>query len=216
MKRAKRPPGRSKAAALQKGKQQPARQNPARWITAIQPDWEDDHNGGGASSMRSRKGDTVMRQLKGPGPGSDLEAMLVRLSELYDFAPIPYVSFDRVGRIEEINFAAAKLMGKPRNAILGQPFASFVAKIDRTKFQRHLLSCRGRQSKAETDLTLRAGSDRIPVRLSTTPTFATLSGGVVLYQTVVYDLRERMAAEAAFRKGEERFRRYFDLGLVGI
>src|SRR5439155_19164286 len=43
-------------------------------------------------------------------PKSELEAAIQRYVDLFDFAPTGYVSFDRVGRIEEINVAAAQLL----------------------------------------------------------------------------------------------------------
>ena len=40
-------------------------------------------------------------------PGTALEAAIQRYVDLFDFAPIGYVSLNRVGHIEEINLAAA-------------------------------------------------------------------------------------------------------------
>jgi PAS domain S-box-containing protein len=150
-------------------------------------------------------------------PATNFEAAMVRLVELYDFAPIPYVSFDWVGRVQEINFAAANLLAKPRKSLLNQPFSLRVAEADRNTFLSHLYRCRSQQRQIETDLKL-VGKNRelIPVRLSSTPTTSFVSSGAHLYQTVIFDLRERLAAEAALRKSEQRFRRYFDLGLIGM
>lgn len=142
---------------------------------------------------------------------------MIRLAELYDFAPVPYVSLDRVGRVQEINFAAANLLSKTRNALLGRPFSLCVADGDQAIFLRHLLQCRLQEKPVETDLKL-IGKDReqIPVRLAATPIASFVTSGARLYQTVIFDLRERLAAEAALRQSERRFRRYFDLGLIGM
>ena len=56
-------------------------------------------------------------------PKTDLEAAIQRYVDLFDFAPIGYVSFDRVGHIEEINVAAARLLGDSRDRLIGRPFA---------------------------------------------------------------------------------------------
>ena len=73
-------------------------------------------------------------------PKSELEAAVQRFVDLYDFAPIAYVSFDRGGRIEEANLAATELLGVPRDLLIGRPFALYVADVD--LFMRHLLYCR--------------------------------------------------------------------------
>src|SRR5215469_9196772 len=51
------------------------------------------------------------------------EEAIQRYVELYDFAPTGYVSFDRSGRIAEINLAAARLFGLHRERLIGLPFA---------------------------------------------------------------------------------------------
>lgn len=49
--------------------------------------------------------------------------------ELYDFAPIGYITLNDSGRIEEANFAAASLLGTERGKLLeGQTFAGFIAR----------------------------------------------------------------------------------------
>ena len=142
---------------------------------------------------------------------------MVRLVELYDFGPVPYVSLDRAGRAQEINFAAANLLAKPRNTLIGRPFSLWVVPADRTVFLRHLFQCRLQDKPVETDLKLLGKNrEQIPVRLSSTPTASFVSDGARLSQTVIFDLRERLAAEAALRQSERRFRRYFDLGLIGM
>src|SRR5438874_5074983 len=85
-------------------------------------------------------------------PKTELEAAIQRYVDLYEFAPVGYVSFDRVGRIEEINLAAGQLLGRPRHQLLGHPFAMFVAKTDAQLFLHHLLHCRSADDMIETEL----------------------------------------------------------------
>src|SRR4051794_16701171 len=49
-------------------------------------------------------------------PQTELEAATQRFVDLYDFAPIAYVSFDRAGRIEEANLATTALLGVARDS----------------------------------------------------------------------------------------------------
>jgi PAS domain S-box-containing protein len=127
-------------------------------------------------------------------PKNELEAAIRRYVDLYDFAPIPYVSFDRSGRIEEANLAATELLELPRDLMIGRPFALFVSDLD--LFLRHLLYCRTSDQRVETELRLKARKDElIPVQLSSTPITSTSKNGARLYQTALIDLRERKRAE---------------------
>ena len=67
-------------------------------------------------------------------PRTELEAAIQRYVDLFDFAPIGYVSFDRVGHIEEINVAAARLLSASRDRLIGRPFALYVTKEDSALF----------------------------------------------------------------------------------
>src|SRR5947208_15441564 len=138
-------------------------------------------------------------------PKTELEAAIQRFVDLYDFAPIAYVSFDRAGRIEEANLAATELLGEPRDLLIGRPFAFYVGDLD--SFMRHLLYCRTSQQQVETELQLkpRKGA-RILALLCSTPITSTTRNGALLYQTAIMDLSERKAAEAKLRASEERYR----------
>src|SRR6478735_6334182 len=95
-------------------------------------------------------------------PKTELEAATQRFVDLYDFAPIAYISFDRAGRIEEANLAATKLLGVARDLLIGRPFAFYVADLD--SFLRHLLYCRTTHEQVATGLELKPRKgQRIPV-----------------------------------------------------
>src|SRR6184192_2958289 len=46
-----------------------------------------------------------------------LEESRDRYADLYDFAPVAYVTFDRNGVVEDINLAGARLLGTERGRI---------------------------------------------------------------------------------------------------
>src|ERR1700741_2862477 len=101
-------------------------------------------------------------------PKTELESAIQRYVELYDFAPIAYVSFDRAGRIEEVNLTATELLGVPRDLLIGRPFAFYVADLD--LFLQHLLYCRTSEQQVETELRLKPRKgEPFPAQLISTP-----------------------------------------------
>ncbi|MBL0224708.1 MAG: PAS domain S-box protein [Geobacteraceae bacterium] len=69
----------------------------------------------------------------------EIEVSRNKYSELYDFAPIGYFTFDAHGRIMEVNLTGAQLLGTERGQLAGKQFASFIADADgREIFSGHL------------------------------------------------------------------------------
>ena len=121
-------------------------------------------------------------------PKTELEQAIQRYVDLFEFAPIGYVTFDRVGRIEEVNFAAVRLLGRSRTQLIGITFAICVAKEDTQLFLHHLLECRSSDRPVVTELNLkRPDGGKIPALLSSTATLALMKDGARLYQTAIFE-----------------------------
>ena len=150
-------------------------------------------------------------------PATALEAAIQRYVDLFDFAPIGYVSLNRVGHIEEINLAAAQLLGGSRDRLIGKPFALYVTKEDSVLFLNHLLRCRSSESRVETELHLKKRSGEIMLaHLASSPMTSSMRDGVLFYQTAIINLTERKRAEEAIRQSEKRYRTLFDLVPVAL
>jgi two-component system sensor kinase FixL len=171
----------------------------------------DGANGRQALSAKSTAG-PIFRQ-----PKTELEQAIQRYVDLFDFAPIGYVTFDRTGRIEEINFLAVGLLGRSRKQLSGMTFAVCVAPEDTQRFLHHLFECRSSDGPVVTELNLKsAGGEIIPVQLSSTAMFALPKDGARLYQTAILDLRERKQAEQALRESQQRLQATYERAPIGI
>jgi PAS domain S-box-containing protein len=69
---------------------------------------------------------------------SEVEAALARANDLYDFAPVAYLTVDHAGGILQTNVAGAYLLGQERAALLGQSLAGFVIDDDVPAFRAFL------------------------------------------------------------------------------
>jgi PAS domain S-box-containing protein len=66
---------------------------------------------------------------------SELEQARDRYADLYDFAPIGYLSLDQHGTITEINLAGAALLGRARRFLIGLSLPSLIAGEHRERFR---------------------------------------------------------------------------------
>src|SRR5262245_20939968 len=74
------------------------------------------------------------------GARLEVEALLARYTELFDFAPIGYALLDAAGLIVELNHSGARILGTYRSAVVGKPFARAVATEDLQTLQALLES----------------------------------------------------------------------------
>ena len=68
---------------------------------------------------------------------SDLEASRDSCSDLYDFAPMGYVTVSEKGFILQANLTIAAMLGVERNLLIGKPFSGFVKEEDQDVFYLH-------------------------------------------------------------------------------
>ena len=99
-----------------------------------------------------------------------LEAYRDRYVDLYDFAPVGYVTFDEDGYIQEINLAGAAVLGKDRAELTGYLLADHLLGPDKQAFLTHVRQCCEENRDVTTELSL-IGEDgqSHTVRLHSTP-----------------------------------------------
>ena len=77
----------------------------------------------------------ALRQAK-----ADLEDARDRYVDLYDFAPVGYLTLTPEGMISEINLTGATLLGMERKNLLHRHFNSFIVSEEHAHWNRHFLS----------------------------------------------------------------------------
>ena len=85
---------------------------------------------------------------------TELEAGLARYSDLYDFAPLAYVTLDRDGTIQKANLAGARLLGLERGRLVGARFGLLVTPVCRSTLVAFLQKVFGSQASETCDVGL--------------------------------------------------------------
>ncbi|MEO8900866.1 MAG: ATP-binding protein [Polyangiaceae bacterium] len=137
-----------------------------------------------------------------------LELARARYFDLYDLAPVGYLTIGENGIVLEANLTAAGLLDLTRSAIVKQPWSRFVLPADQDIYYTHrrqLLSS-GAPHGCELRL-LKSSGEPFWVRLE-----ARLAEGderTRVCRTVLSDISERKRAEETLRSSEARHRTLF-------
>ena len=111
-------------------------------------------------------------------------------ADLYDFAPVNYVSFDAKGIVRNINLAAASMLGKVRSNIIGFSFSRWLEKECRLQFRQHLNSTLQSDEKISDELKLiNEAGERFEVLIESLR-YKDLATGDFMCRSVIIDVTE--------------------------
>ena len=131
--------------------------------------------------------------------GEELEKVLEKYTDLYDFAPVGYFTLDKNGTISDVNLSGASLLGIVRSLLIGRHFGQFVSAKDRPSFTAFLASVFTSRGKESSEVTLlKKGKFSFVVQIEA---IATASGQEC--QLALIDIGDRKQAEAALLAKEE-------------
>ena len=98
------------------------------------------------------------------------EQIARKFEDLYDFAPVGYLTLDPDGIVRAINLTGAKLLGMERSKLVGRNLAPFMAQEGSAALTKLLGSTFGRQEKATLEFTVeRAEQPAVVLRLDAAP-----------------------------------------------
>lgn len=126
-----------------------------------------------------------------------LESSRDRYADLYDFAPVGYVTLDHKGIIRDINLTAAGMLGVERTRLIGVPFHLHVAENDIAALRRHLKNLS--EDLVSTELRLyRKVGEPLSVAMQSVLAYDPEQKGF-LCRSALTDITERKKAEQAAR-----------------
>jgi len=125
----------------------------------------------------------------------EMEKVLERYTDLYDFAPVGYFTLDLNGIIRAANLAGATLLRLNRSQLLGTSFESFVVSNARPVFNAFLRTIIPQREKESLELELQLA----PIQEGTPPVFVQIEAVASTtgqeYRLAVIDITKRKQAE---------------------
>jgi len=125
-------------------------------------------------------------------------------ADLYDYAPIAYITTDGDGTIVAANLTAAGLLGVGRSQLIGAPLSDFVARPSQDKLYLHAREIFHHGMAQRCDLTMvRADGGTFPAQLDSVVS-PDLDGGFGHCRTVITDVTERVRTDQALAQLRHR------------
>jgi PAS domain S-box-containing protein len=134
----------------------------------------------------------------------EAELGLERYVELYDHAPVGYLTLSRTGIIDRANLAAAGLLGLERGKLIRRNFEFFVARQDVPAYRGLMERVYAGGAKETVALALAGQSQRF-VRVEASADETGTNARVALL-----DITERKRAEQVLKDNEEKFRSIYE------
>ena len=146
----------------------------------------------------------------------ELEEQREKYFELFDMAPVGFLTLSDCGIIGDANLTAAQLLGVERQLLVGQPFSDFILAADQDAYYRHrlLLTQTGAPQSCELRLQ-RVGAEPFWAHLEWHAQRAA-ADEPLRYHLTFTDVPERALAEQALRESEARCRDVVELATDGI
>jgi PAS domain S-box-containing protein len=135
----------------------------------------------------------------------DLEVSRDRYLDLYDSAPVGYLTLSADGLIAQLNLTGAEMLGEPRDQLLSARFARFVLPSDAARWHERFRQALRQGDKQRLELTLNSHAGRCPyVQLDCMRVDTDAAAPMV--RVAMTDISDRKEAEADLRKFEAQLR----------
>ena len=127
---------------------------------------------------------------------AELSATKARYFDLYDFAPVGYLTVSETGLIRESNLTAATLLGVTRSALVQQPISRFILPADQDTYYRFRQKLSAISKPQTCELRLVRGKDS-PFWAYLEATVAADAAGATVSRVTLTDVTTRKQTEEA-------------------
>jgi diguanylate cyclase (GGDEF)-like protein/PAS domain S-box-containing protein len=142
----------------------------------------------------------------------EVERVLGKCTDLYDFAPVGYVTLGRDEEIKAVNFSGASLLNVERSHLVGRRFGQFVSGKYRPDFAAFLDQVFTSKNKGSCEVTL-LNKGQLPLIVQI-EAMASASGEEC--RLALIDITGRRQAEDALREVEDRMYKLAEMAVDAI
>ena len=135
----------------------------------------------------------------------DLETSRVKYFDLFDLAPVGYLTLSESGIILEANLTVANLLGVERRQLVKKPMTHFIIREDQNIYyfhQKRLFETRTRQV-CELRMEKKGG---VPFWVNIVGSATKGGDGALVCYAALNDISERKMVELSLRESEDRYR----------
>jgi PAS domain S-box-containing protein len=140
---------------------------------------------------------------------NEIEISRSRYADLYDFAPVGYLTMNQHGLIVDLNLTAARQLGIERKHLIDQHFQNFVFQPDKMEFLLYLKAIFYKKERQIAEIRLSPkGNEQFYARLESI--YLEGDGGTGLCRTNLSDVSLRKLAEEALTESKQILRTTLD------
>src|SRR6266404_4416596 len=115
----------------------------------------------------------------------ELEVSRQLYADLYDLAPVGYLTLTRAGCIREINMTGMRMLGTTRSRLLGGPLLPFITAPYRRKYLSHLTRLRNGEAHASTEVEIVSRSGQVATLQLLSAISSCIETSATLFRTVM-------------------------------
>lgn len=145
-----------------------------------------------------------------------LQAAQARYFDLYDRAPVGYLTLDLNGRVQTANFTAARMFGAEKRSFIGEPVTRFILPEDQDVFYLHRKRLEKGASRDCELRMLKAGGGAFWARLASA--MGPAPEGAPVWRLTVSDIDEMKKSRELMDSQQEtaKARRLSDIGTLAV